>query len=164
MHTEISLLESIKGTETLLQYKVNNTSDQFDAKITIPAGVPHGATIQYPGLGDHTHKNLPRGDLLLTIYIRPHPIFEQRGPHLVTKFTVPVWTTILGGTFDFTTIEDTILNVNVPAGTQPGTVFRLAEHGGTDASTQKRGDCYIELGVVIPTLTDDQKEQIARLV
>jgi curved DNA-binding protein len=163
MNIELNLLESIQGVEKTLQYQTSAASARYDASVTIPPGIPHGATIQYPGLGDHSHKQLPRGDLLLTVYIRPHPKFIQDGPHLRTLHQVDVWTMLLGGNFQFETIEGNKLDINVIEGTQPGTIMRVADHGGTDPNTKRRGDCLIELQVKIPTLTAEQKEKLSQI-
>jgi len=164
MGIELGLLDSIKGVEKIIQYQAGPRGERFDSTVNIPAGIPHGATVQFPGLGDHTHKNLPRGDLLLTIYVRPHPRFMQDGPHLRTRVAVNLWTMLLGGGFEFETIEGNTLNINVVENTQPGTIMRVADHGGTDPNTGKRGDCFIELQIDIPTLTPEQKEKLRQIV
>jgi curved DNA-binding protein len=160
---EVSLIESIQGVEKITSF-TNHQGEEFTSSVHIPAGVPDGAMIKYPGLGDHSNKALPRGDLFVKVYIQSHPKFQLKGHNLYCKQTIPLWTALVGGEIEFETVEKTKLKIAVKEGTQPGTVMRVSGHGGTIANTGQRGDCFIEVNVDIPVLSSDKKEQLKSLI
>ncbi|MCL4243921.1 MAG: hypothetical protein KJ002_02155, partial [Candidatus Dadabacteria bacterium] len=54
--------------------------------------------------------------------------------------------------------------VKVPAGTQPGTVMRLANEGLPNFRSGRRGDIYLRIQVEIPKkISDEEKEIFGRL-
>lgn len=163
----LSLLESITGTQKVIQYRTDPNKEKLNATVDIPPGIANGMTIHYSGLGDNSDSTLPRGDLLVTVYIKNDSRFIVDGPHLRSKVSLNLWTFLLGGKFDFETIEGHKLEINVAENTKPGTVMRIPEHGGVypnRGSAPRRGDCLIELDVTMPSLSQEQKEQISKIV
>jgi curved DNA-binding protein len=93
----------------------------------------------------------PNGvDLYLIINVTDDSRFERRGNDLHTTATVNVFTAILGGEADVETMDGNI-KLNIPAGTQPEQVFRLAGRGMPNVKTpNQKGDLYVRLKVQIP--------------
>ena len=55
--------------------------------------------------------------------------------------------------------------LTLPAGTQPGIKFRLAEQGLYLLNSTQRGDLYVELAVTIPqNLSTEQIELIQSII
>jgi molecular chaperone DnaJ len=53
--------------------------------------------------------------------------------------------------------------IDIPAGTQPETVFRLPKHGMPRLRRRGSGDLFVHVGVLIPTdLTEEQEEALVR--
>jgi len=102
----------------------------------------------------------PNGlDLYLMVDVKEDPRFERRGNDLHTTATVNVFTAILGGEADVETLGGKV-KLNVPAGTQPEQVFRLAGRGMPGVKNpNEKGDLYVRLKVQIPKyLSAKQRE------
>jgi curved DNA-binding protein len=144
---EITLDEAYNGTTRLLQ------SDGKQKQVRIPAGVRTGSKVRVAGAG-------PNGlDLYLIIDVQDDKRFERRGNDLHTTATVDIFTAILGGEAEVETLSGKI-KLNVPAGTQPEQVFRLAGRGMPSVkNANEKGDLYVRLKVQIPKyLSPKQRE------
>jgi len=144
---QISLDEAYKGTTRLIQ----STGKQ--KQVRIPAGVRTGSKVRVAGAG-------PDGlDLFLLVQVTDHDRFERRGNDLHTTATVDVFTAILGGEVEVETLNGSI-KLNIPAGTQPEQVFRLAGRGMPHVKNQKEtGNLYVKVKVQIPKyLSEKQRE------
>jgi len=144
---EISLEEAYKGTTRVLQ------TEGKEKQVRIPAGVRTGSKVRVAGAG-------PNGlDLYLIVDVQDEKNFERRGNDLHTTATVSVFTAILGGEADVQTLDGKI-KLNVPAGTQPEQVFRLAGRGMPHVKDSKeKGDLFVRLKIQIPKyLSPKQRE------
>ena len=144
---EITLEEAYNGTTRLLQ------TDGKQKQVRIPAGVRTGSRVRVPGVG-------PNGlDLYLIVEVQEDKRFERRGNDLHTTATVNVFTAILGGEAEVETLSGKI-KLNIPAGTQPDQVFRLAGRGMPSVrNANEKGDLYVRLKVQIPKyLSPKQRE------
>lgn len=144
---EITLEEAYQGTTRVLQ------SDGKQKQVRIPAGVRTGSKVRVAGGG-------PNGlDLYLIVEVKEDPRFERRGNDLHTTATVNVFTAILGGEAEVETLSGKV-KLNIPAGTQPEQVFRLAGRGMPSVkSKDEKGDLYVRLKVQIPKyLSEKQRE------
>ena len=144
---QITLEEAYRGTMRLIQ------SDGREKQVRIPAGVRTGSKVRVPGVG-------PQGlDLYLIVEVTDDPRFERRGNDLHTTATVNVFTAALGGEAEVDTFEGKI-KLNIPAGTQPEQVFRLAGRGMPHVKEPKeKGDLFVRVKVQIPKyLSAKQRE------
>jgi len=119
-------------------------------KLEIPKGVGNGMTIRYEGMGDRTIPNIPAGDLLVNINVLPHPVFAREGMNLLRDVVVDCFSAVTGTSASFTTLDGRRLEVNIPAGVQPGTTLGLKNEGMKDASGNT-GKLYVRVNVQIPT-------------
>jgi|RhiMetdeSRZDD1v2_1073273.scaffolds.fasta_scaffold143441_2 curved DNA-binding protein len=143
----ITLDEAYNGTTRLLQ------SDGKQKQVRIPAGVRTGSKVRVAGAG-------PNGlDLYLIVEVQDDKRFERRGNDLHTAATVDIFTALLGGEAEVETLSGKI-KLNVPAGTQPEQVFRLAGRGMPSVkNASEKGDLYVRLKVQIPKyLSPKQRE------
>jgi curved DNA-binding protein len=144
---EITLEEAYQGTTRVFE------SDGKQKQVRIPAGVRTGSKVRVAGVG-------PNGlDLYLIVDVKEDPRFERRGNDLHTTATASVFTAILGGEADVDTLSGKV-KLNVPAGTQPEQVFRLAGRGMPSVkNANEKGDLYVRLKVQIPKyLSAKQRE------
>ena len=144
---EITLDEAYHGTTRVFE------SDGKQKQVRIPAGVRTGSRVRVAGVG-------PNGlDLYLIVDVKEDPRFERRGNDLHTTATVNVFTAILGGEADVETLNGKV-KLNIPAGTQPEQVFRLAGRGMPSVkNANEKGDLYVRLKVQIPKyLSAEQRE------
>ena len=144
---EITLEEAYQGTTRVFE------SDGKQKQVRIPAGVRTGSKVRVAGVG-------PNGlDLYLIVDVKEDPRFERRGNDLHTTATASIFTAILGGEADVETLSGKV-KLNVPAGTQPEQVFRLAGRGMPSVkNASEKGDLYVRLKVQIPKyLSAKQRE------
>lgn len=127
--------------------------------VNIPAGIDNGQTIRLKGKGEPGTNGGPRGDILLTIYARPHKLFERQGNDIYYKMNISIAQAALGADIEVPTLDG---NVKYPIepGTQTGTRFRLRGKGVPYINHAKaRGDQYVDVVISTPRdLTDRQKE------
>lgn len=144
---QITIEEAYKGTTRLIQGNGNQK------QVRIPAGVRTGSKVRVAGAG-------PNGvDLYLIVDVTEDARFERRGNDLHTTASVDVFTAILGGEAEVETLDGKI-KLNVPAGTQPEQVFRLAGRGMPSVNNKnQKGDLFVRLKVQVPKyLSAKQRE------
>lgn len=154
-----TLVEQKKTLHVTLPGNKNETIE-----ITIPRGVHDGMTIRYPGLGDYSNTNAPRADLLVNVFVTPHPNYQQSGIDLITSVNVNAFDAMVGCEREVTGIDGKTYMLNIPRGTQVGTKFGIANEGVYSMNTPNRGRLIVNLEISIPTkLTDRQIEIINSL-
>jgi len=129
--------------------------------LKFPRGVIDGAKIKYKDLGDIKYKDLPPGDLTATVKILPHKIFTREGDNLKMYLTIDAWSAIIGTTVQIKTIENKILNLNVPTSTQYGTILKIKNHG-MYTKNGERGNLLVQILVKIPENLSEQQLNICR--
>lgn len=138
-----------KGSGTVRKHK--------DIKIKIPAGIEDGATIRLKGYGDAVAHG-KKGDLYVNIHVRPHKKFTREGDLILSTETISMFEAALGTILEVDTVEGT-KKLKIPAGTQPGTDFRLRGLGVPHLHGSGRGDQIVRVEVKVPDrLTKKQKE------
>ena len=64
----ISIKDAMNKNAKTINYKLPSGREEF-ATVNIPAGVQHGVTFKYAGMGDDSIKNVPRGDLMVVMSV-----------------------------------------------------------------------------------------------
>jgi curved DNA-binding protein len=116
----ISFLESYLGTQRLFQVGNNKI------EVKIPAGAKTGTKVRVAGAGPQQGSR--KSDLYLVIDVKPDSRFERQGDDLQTEVEIDLTTAVLGGEVTVATPNRGVL-LMIPAGTQPGQVFRLGGKG-----------------------------------
>ena len=148
---EVSLDEAFHGAQKPVVLQLNGTRRRLD--VTIPKGVRDGQRIRLPGALDGE-------DLFLTVQLKADPRFERRGDDLVAEVSMPLTEALLGGIIQVPTMDGSV-EMTVPAGTQPGQVFRLRGQG-MPKRDGGRGDELVRVRVALPTdLSDREKALLA---
>ena len=146
------------GTGGIEREKKKKTID-----ISVPAGVETGMKLRMSGEGNSGIGGGPRGDLYVVITVKDHKIFTREGNDLYIEVPIPVTQVILG-----TKIRVPILggqtDLKIPAGTQPGTRFRLKGKGMKNVKGFGHGDMFVIVNVDIPsTLTKEEKACVEKI-
>ena len=131
--------------------------------VRIPAGVDDGSRLRVAGEGEAGYNGGPHGDLYVFISVREDPRFTRRDYDIHSEQTVSYVQAALGAETQTATLdgEETL---KVPAGTQPGQVFRLRGKGVPFIDGSGRGDQYVHVAVRIPTsLGEEQKQLLEQL-
>lgn len=126
-------------------------------QVSIPAGIDDGQTISLRGQGSVGINGGPSGNILVTVRMRPHPIFERDGFDVMCEFPITFVQAALGAELEVPTIDGKV-KYTVPEGTQSHTVFRLKGKGIQHLQGRGRGDQYVKVIVEVPkNLTAEQK-------
>jgi curved DNA-binding protein len=124
----LSIKEAMTHNDKTINYKLPSGRDEF-ATVKIPAGVQHGVTFKFPGMGDDAIKNVPRGDLMVIMSVLDSDGYTRKGNDLYTDKTIDCFQAIRGHDFNLKTLEDKIIKVKVPAGTQANTILQVKGQG-----------------------------------
>ena len=135
------------------------TRENKKLSVSIPAGIDHGERIALRGQGNDGRNGGPAGDLIITVSVRRHNIFERDGYNIYCEVPLTVAEATLGAEIDVPTLEETV-KYTIPEGTQPGTRFTMRGKGIPYVNGNgKRGDLIFSVAVEIPKgLTDKQKD------
>jgi molecular chaperone DnaJ len=131
--------------------------------VDIPAGIDDEQRVRITGRGDAGERGGPPGNLYVLVRVRPDERFLRDGSNLVSVVDVPAPAAALGTTITVPTLDGDE-EVEVPAGTQPGTVIELRGRGMPIPGRSRSGDQRIVLNVVTPrNLTPRQRELLEEL-
>lgn len=146
--TTIDFVTAAKGETITLQGE-----DNVPFKVKIPAGVSDGQKIRLRGRGRPSPDGGEKGDIVVTVAVRPHPVFSRDGLNL--RVTVPVTFTeaALGATIEVPALGGDSVRLRVAPGTPSGRVLRVKGRG--IATTKGTGDLLAEVQVAVPTHLDD---------
>ena len=127
--------------------------------VSIPAGIDNGQRIALSGQGNDGRNGGPSGDLIITVSVRRHPLFERDGYNLLCEVPLTVAEATLGAEIKVPTLEGEA-GFTIPEGTQPGTTFTLRGKGIPYINnSNRRGDLIFTVSVEIPRgLSEKQKE------
>ena len=149
----ISIKEAMNNTEKTISYKLPSGKEQF-ATVKIPAGVQNGVTFKYRNLGDDSDRNIPRGDLLVQMSVLDSDGYTRKENDLHTQKTISCFDAIRGCELKLKTLTDTIIKIQVPAGTQPNTLINCKGQGMPIHQTLNiRGNLFVKIVILIPELS-----------
>lgn len=159
----VSIKEAMMNHEKTINYKLPSGRDEF-ATVKIPAGVQHGVTFKFAGMGDDSIRNMPRGDLMVVMSVLDSDGYTRKGNDLYTDKTIDCFQAVRGYEFNLKTLEDKIIKVKVPAGTQPNTLLQVQGQGMPIHKTIGiRGNLYVKIHVLIPQLSAADLKKIKDL-
>jgi curved DNA-binding protein len=159
----ISIKEAMTSDEKTISYKLPSGREEF-ATVKIPAGVQHGVTFKYTGMGDDSIKNVPRGDLMVQMSVLDSDGYTRKGNDLYTDKTIDCFQAVRGHKIQLKTLEDSVITVNVPSGTQPGTLLMVRSKGMPIHKTIGiRGNLYVKIHVLVPQLSATDLKKIKDL-
>jgi molecular chaperone DnaJ len=132
-------------------------------QVKVPPGVEDGTRILYNGHGDAGLDGGPAGDVYVVLHVTEHPFFERDGKDLHCAIPISFTQAALGATVKIPTLEGEA-TLEIPAGTQTGTSFRMRKKGMPVLNSNGRGDLYVQVKVTTPAkLTRQQRELMAQL-
>jgi DnaJ-class molecular chaperone len=149
----ITLAEAAKGVKKRVQLPTGK-----EVEVKIPPGLDEGQQIRLkgqglPGAGGHA------GDLLITVSVTPHPLFEREGADLRLDLPVTLYEAVLGGKVRVPTLEGAV-ELAIPAGTNSGRTFRLKGKGFP--GKERKGDLLASVRIVLPEAHDHELEALMR--
>jgi molecular chaperone DnaJ len=152
--TTIDFVTATKGDTVHLQ-----TSDGKPINVRIPAGVTDGQKIRVPGKGQPSPDGGAAGDLILTVAVRKHPVFERDGLNLRVNVPVTFVEAALGATIEVPTLGGEPVRLKVAPGTSSGKILRVKGRGVKTAKGE--GDLLARIEVAVPgRLTEAQRNAL----
>lgn len=127
--------------------------------VKIPAGVHDGQKIRLAGKGQASMTNGAPGDLIVTVQVRPHPVFRMDGRDIRLDVPVTFTEAALGATIEVPTVGGGTVRLKVAPGTPSGRVLRVKGKGV--AAKQGTGDLLATVQVAVPShLNAAQREAL----
>lgn len=130
-----------------------------DVTVDIPAGIANGQTLRLRGHGEAGRRSAPSGDLYVRIDVQPDVRFTREGDDIHASITITVLQAILGDDISVDTVHGS-LALRIPAGTQPGQVFRLKGKGMPSIKGRGQGDHYVTVMLKIPTKLSREERKL----
>ena len=129
-------------------------------KLKIPGGVDTGSRLRSVGNGQAGLRGGPPGDLYVVLHVKPHEIFQRDGDDLLCEVPIGFVQAALGSDIEVPTLTGKA-EIKIPAGTQPGTMFRLKGKGVKNVQGYGHGDLHVRVMVEVPThLSSAQKAKL----
>ncbi|MBM4444205.1 MAG: molecular chaperone DnaJ [Chloroflexi bacterium] len=131
--------------------------------VALPPGVKNHAQIKLPGQGETGARGGPPGELLIAVSVQEHECFKRDGNDIVYELPVDFTQAALGDDLKVPTIDGKV-KLNIPPGTQSGTILRIKGKGIPFADRHARGDQLVRIRVVTPeNLNADQRRLLTDL-
>ena len=137
-----------------------NVRKQRKISVSVPQGINDKQAISLRGQGNAGANNGPAGDLIVEVRVKPHPYFQREGTSVLYECPVSFYQAAMGAELEIPTIDGKV-KYTLPAGTQPGTTFRLRGKGIPELRGRGRGDQYVTVQVKVPaSLTNQQRDAL----
>ncbi len=137
-----------------------NVRKQRKISVSVPQGINDKQAISLRGQGNAGANNGPAGDLIVEVRVKPHPQFQREGTSVLYECPVSFYQAAMGAELEIPTIDGKV-KYTLPAGTQPGTTFRLRGKGIPELRGRGRGDQYVTVQVKVPaSLTNQQRDAL----
>jgi molecular chaperone DnaJ len=130
-------------------------------KITIPPGVHEGQAVRVSGEGEPGAHGGPPGDLHCYISVKQHELFSRHNNDLVCQLPISFTQAALGARLDVPTLGGKE-ELEIPAGTQHGEVFKLRGKGLPDLRTKRTGDELVQILIEVPRKLSERQKQLLR--
>ena len=101
------------------------------------------------------------GDVLITVSIAPHPLFERDGNDLRIELPVTLYEAVLGGKVRVPTLDGAV-ELSIPPNTSSGRTFRLKGKGFPAKSGA--GDLMATVRIVLPEGSDPGARRVDDVV
>lgn len=119
-------------------------------RLYIPPGVESGSRLRNQGGGDHSTTNGEPGNLYITIHVEPHPSFSQKGRDIYAEITIPILTSLTGGTVNVPTLTGTH-TLTIPPNIKSGEYLEIKNEGTRSLHNESRGSLFIKINYHMPS-------------
>jgi molecular chaperone DnaJ len=126
--------------------------------VNVPAGADSGMTLRLSGEGNTGETGAPSGDLYVVMHVMEHRYFKRVDYDVISELPVSFTKVALGADVTVDTLYGKV-KMNIPAGTQTHSVFRLKDKGIQHVHGHGKGDQLVKVIIKTPMkLTHEQKE------
>jgi len=135
--------------------------DKKQIDVKIPAGVDENTKLRITGEGEAGEKGGTAGDLYIILHIREHEHFEREGDQINIEIPISFSKAALGGTVKVPNLEGES-TLKIPAGTQPGTVFRVKGKGMPRLNGFGKGNQHVTITIEVPKKVTKKQAELLR--
>ncbi len=128
-------------------------------KLKVPSGINDGQAIRVAGKGGPAPSGGTRGDLYVQVRVRAHKHLTREGNIILSEQVISMVDAALGTEVEVETIDGKV-TMKIPAGTQPGTNFKLSGHGVPMRADGDRGPHIVTVYVEIPRKLSNKQRTI----
>lgn len=150
---QVSLVDSFHGKQLEANYQLPSGRSQT-VVINLPAGISHGETIRYQGLGDDSVPGAPRGNLNVTIVVLPDPTYRRAGDDMYITVNISPIEAMIGCTKTVRLITGSTLDLDIRAGIEHGTEFASHGNGFPNVNNGQRGRFVSVINIRTPAIID----------
>lgn len=137
--------------------------DDRVVSVDVPAGIHDGQRIRLRGEGHAGSLGGPAGDVFVQVRVRLQEGLERDGDDLHTLVALTMTQAALGARVQVPH-PDGEVELEVPAGTQPGDVRVVKDRGMPSLSGSRHGDLHVHVTVRVPRhLTAEQRTLVEQL-
>lgn len=154
MTTTVDFIDSIHGS-TL---KLRLSDDGAPTSVKVPAGIQDGQKIKLRGKGQQSPNGGEPGDLLITVKVKPHPVFVRDGNNLRVSVPVTFAEAVLGATIAVPTLGGEPVKLKVAPGTPNGRVLRVKGKGVQAA--KGAGDLLAAVEIAVPSHVSEKAKKL----
>lgn len=153
--TTLSFTEAVKGASVKLTMPGGKP-----LTVRTPVGVKDGQKVRLKGKGKSSPNGGEAGDLILTVNVKPHPVFTRDGDNLRMELPVSFAEAALGAEVSVPTLDGQPVRVKIPAGTPSGRVLRVRGKGV--AAKKATGDLLVTVEISVPKdLPQEARDAVA---
>jgi len=138
---------------------IGRTLHDRTLSVDVPAGIADGQRIRVRGEGHTGDLGGPAGDAFVQIHVTPQQGLERDGDDLHTAVELTMTQAALGTAISVPGPAGEI-EVEIPAGTQPGDVQVLRGQGMPSLEGRRRGNFHVHAVVHIPRRLDDEQRAV----
>ena len=145
---QISFLEALNGT------KKNLLVNDERIEVKIPKGIETGSKIRIENKGNIQSGKGKRGDLLIEVSIKSHPIWKVKGLDVYADLPISLDELALGANISVASPQG-VTYLSIPSGSLPEQKLRLKGQGLHNLDTQ--GDLFFTLKLKFPENWSDEE-------
>ena len=149
----LDFIDGVKGTSI----KLNLRAGGEPTTIKIPAGVQDGQKIKIAGKGNPSPNGGPAGDLIITVTVKPHPVFTRDGNNIRVVVPITFAEAVLGATIQVPTLGGDPVKLKVAPGTPNGRVLRVKGRGVVTSKAE--GDLLATVEIAVPSHVSDKAKK-----
>jgi molecular chaperone DnaJ len=164
--TSIQTCNVCGGTGRIIRERCYNCSGTGLVKknkileVEIPRGINSDQTIRISGKGEAGKNGGPRGDLLVTVYVKPHKYFVRKDYDLYLDVPIEYAQAVLGDEIEIQTLYG-LERIKIKPGTQSGTQLILKNKGVPHVNNNRVfGDLILKLNIAVPTNISEKQRKI----
>ncbi len=120
-----------------------------EVEFRIPKGIRNGESFIIHGVGNVGERGGTRGNLIVTVSEKPHPLFIRDGEDLHVAVNLSYSEIFFGKELELRHLDGSSLKVKIPPKTVPG--LRVKMKGFGLERNGYRGDLYVHVRLVIPS-------------